>query len=244
MHLLVVSDVAAAARELETGLAPAGIQARFVPLATAAEALPPLAEADPDAAIAIDCADLRDALPLLRALRRADMVLPIVVLARGATAEIERDVFNLGADALVARASACVTLPARLAAIRRRILRRKAPVLRCGNVALDRSAGTLSVDGTAVEVTPCELNVLEALMSAQGVTLGKDVLGKHLQHDDPEQGGAILRVFVCRVRRKLAARGADDIIQTVWGVGYRVEPPARRPAAAARPATAGTLLAA
>jgi DNA-binding response OmpR family regulator len=231
MHLLVVSDNAAEARDLQLRLAPAGVATRFVAHATAAEALPAMAEADPDLAIAIDCADIAGAvLPLLGALRRSGVVQPIVVLARHATAEAERDVFNHGADALIPHAVAAVTLPARLTAIRRRIVRRKAPVLRCGNVTLDRSAGTLCVNDVPVEVTPCELNVLETLMSAQGVTLGKDVLGKHLQHEDPEQGGAILRVFVCRVRRKLAARGADDIIQTVWGVGYRVEPPAKRTA--------------
>lgn len=226
MHLLVVSDSAAEARSLIEVLAPAGIAGSFLPLATAAEAL--AAEAGEDSAILLACLDARGgSLPMLATLRRAGVTLPILLVARDAAA-VEREAFNLGVDALLPRAGATAMLPARLRAIRRRLAPRRAALLRCGNVTLDRAAGSLSVDGVAVEVTPCELAVLETLMASPGVTLGKEVLGKHLQHEDPEQGGAILRVFVCRVRRKLAACGADDIIRTVWGVGYRVEAPSRR----------------
>jgi DNA-binding response OmpR family regulator len=228
MQLLIVSNSAAEATGLAAQLMPAGISGRHVPLAGAAEAVLDLAGGDGDVAVAIDEPDVAGrVVPLLRRLRGAGLDVPVVVMSAQFSSADEHASFNHGADALVPRATAAATLPARLGAIRRRLSRRRMPVLRCGNVTLDRSAGTLKVNDRPVEVTPCELAVLETLMSARGVTLGKDVLGEHLQHDDGEQGGAILRVFVCRVRRKLAACGADDIIQTVWGVGYRVEAPRR-----------------
>jgi DNA-binding response OmpR family regulator len=40
----------------------------------------------------------------------------------------------------------------------------------------------------------------------------------------------------CRLRRKLTAAGAETLIDTVWGVGYRLLPPDGEPAAAERAA--------
>jgi two-component system cell cycle response regulator CtrA len=41
-------------------------------------------------------------------------------------------------------------------------------------------------------------------------------------------------VFVCKLRRKLAAAGAAEILRTVWGVGYAAEEPGPAAIAAAR----------
>jgi DNA-binding response OmpR family regulator len=234
MHLLLVSDQTAEARILATSLERASISSRVLPMAAHVGEMLVLAARQPGTAIAIDAADMAGAvLPLLRRLRNEGVEAPIVVLARGKARNAEVDAFNYGADALVLRETAALTLPAHLAAIRRRLERRRTPALRCGNVTLDCAAGLLTVNGRPVEVTAGELNVLEALLSAQHVTLDKDLLGEHLQRAGLDQGAGILRVLVCRVRRKLAAHGADDIIQTVWGVGYRAEPPARQAAARA-----------
>lgn len=228
MHLLLVSDAPTDARMLAKALERSAIDARVLPFtAGIAEELLAAAVAE-ETAIAIDAGDVAGrVLPLLRSLRESGLEAPIVVLSRARARDGEVDVFNYGADALVQRETAVLTLPAHLSAIRRRLQRRRSPVLRCGNVALDRAAGTLSVEGRPVEVTAGELNVLEALLSAQHVTLDKGLLGQHLQRAGLDEGTGILRVLVCRVRRKLAAHGADDIIHTVWGVGYRAEAPAR-----------------
>ncbi len=47
--------------------------------------------------------------------------------------------------------------------------------------------------------------------------------------DEPEV--KIIDVLVCKLRKKLAPAGADNVIGTVWGRGYRMRDPAAQPAA-------------
>jgi two-component system cell cycle response regulator CtrA len=50
--------------------------------------------------------------------------------------------------------------------------------------------------------------------------------------DGPDQ--RILDVFVCKLRRKLAAAGSAEIVRTIWGRGYVLEDPSPAEVTAAR----------
>lgn len=238
MDLLVIGE-GASARGLAARLAAAAVATRLVPPTLPLAALADLA-GTVDAGL-LACADLAGtALPLLHGLREAGLGLPLLVLHAATAADAACEAFNLGADAVLPETAPTATLLARIAAIRRRTPRRRASVLACGNVALDRVAGTLAVAGVPVEVTRCELDLLGLLIAARGSVLDKDRLLAALRSDESEGGSGVLRVFICRLRRKLAEHGADDIIRTVWGVGYRVEAPAGdRPAPGTRLAGTG-----
>jgi len=41
--------------------------------------------------------------------------------------------------------------------------------------------------------------------------------------DEPEL--KIIDVFICKLRKKLAVAGADNLIGTVWGRGYMIREP-------------------
>jgi two-component system cell cycle response regulator CtrA len=41
--------------------------------------------------------------------------------------------------------------------------------------------------------------------------------------DEAEPDQKIIDVFICKLRKKLAAAGAAGLISTVWGAGYRLE---------------------
>jgi two-component system, cell cycle response regulator CtrA len=68
--------------------------------------------------------------------------------------------------------------------------------------------------------------VLELLALRQGMTVTKDMFLSHLYggRDEPEL--KIIDVFLCKVRKKLAAAsGGADYIETVWGRGYMLREP-------------------
>ncbi|NKE43325.1 response regulator transcription factor [Roseomonas frigidaquae] len=261
VQLLLIADLASSRSDLAARLSAAGVTLRSMTAAQSAEAMTGSdqtgqamaaealhAGADMVDGIVIDCPDLRGtALPLLRGLRQTGLRLPVILLTATPAPGEEAEAFNLGADAVLGRKAPAATLLARIAAIQRRAPARKAATLRCGNVVLDRASSTLSVDGQPVEVTPYELNVLDMLMSARGGVLSKDRISEALHDGDAEAAAGVLRVFICRLRRKLAERNADDIIRTVWGVGYRVEAPAAAPGHAAshhalpRPVASGSV---
>lgn len=231
MHLLIIADSPAASRRLADGLAAARVGTRVLMPAELAAAPEQLSE-EIDGLV-IDVADPAGvALPLLRRLREDGHKLPLLLLAASAPG-VEAAAFNLGADAVLPSNAPVAALLARIEAIRRRAPIRKATTVRCGNVAIDRDSDMLTVAGAPVEVTPCELRVLDMLLGARGGILGKERICEALHDGETDTDAGVLRVFVCRLRRKLAESGADDIIRTVWGVGYRVE----APSAAALPAT-------
>lgn len=185
--------------------------------------------------IVLSVADCRtQALPALRELRRRGLRMPVLVVAGTLTPEDEQQALNLGADDVLARPVSTPILVARMKAMVRRALGHASSQVVCGNVVLDQARQLVSVDGRPVRITRREFDVLETLMLRRGVLLTKEHFMSRLYgaEDGPDQ--RILDVFVCKLRRKLAAAGAAEIVRTVWGRGYVVEEPSAAAIAAAR----------
>jgi two-component system cell cycle response regulator CtrA len=70
------------------------------------------------------------------------------------------------------------------------------------------------------------------------MVLTKEAFLNHLYGgmDEPEM--KIIDVFICKLRKKLAHAGADNLIGTVWGRGYMIREPSARPALPPLPAAA------
>jgi two-component system cell cycle response regulator CtrA len=62
--------------------------------------------------------------------------------------------------------------------------------------------------------------ILELFTLCKGVVLTKDAFLNHLYGgmDGPEMN--IVEFFICKLRKKLAAAGATNLILTCWGSGY------------------------
>jgi two-component system cell cycle response regulator CtrA len=71
-----------------------------------------------------------------------------------------------------------------------------------------------------VHLTGKEYAILELLVLRKGIVLTKEAFLNHLYGgmDEPEM--KIIDVFICKLRKKLANAGADNLIGTVWGRGY------------------------
>jgi len=63
------------------------------------------------------------------------------------------------------------------------------------------------------------------LVLRKGMVLTKEAFLNHLYGgmDEPEM--KIIDVFICKLRKKLAIAGADNLIGTVWGRGYMIREP-------------------
>jgi two-component system, cell cycle response regulator CtrA len=81
------------------------------------------------------------------------------------------------------------------------------------------------VEGRQVHLTGKEYAILELLVLRKGMVLTKEAFLNHLYGgmDEPEM--KIIDVFVCKLRKKLAQAGADNLIGTVWGRGYMIREP-------------------
>jgi two-component system cell cycle response regulator CtrA len=99
------------------------------------------------------------------------------------------------------------------------------PTLRLGSIELNLDSREVTVDGQEVHLTGKEYSILELLVLRKGMVLTKEAFLNHLYGgmDEPEM--KIIDVFICKLRKKLAVAGADNLIGTVWGRGYIIREP-------------------
>jgi len=156
----------------------------------------------------------------LRALRgRGDDVFVIILSAMDQLA-IRIDGLNAGADDYLVKPFDLRELIARVAAIGRRRGADPSYVVRIGSLSMDHLKRAASVDGKALDLTPREWAVLEALARHPGVTLSKAQLEDVLSMLGATVEGNTIEVYVSRLRKKIG----HDLIQTTKGLGYQLAP--------------------
>ncbi|ATB35951.1 DNA-binding response regulator [Cystobacter fuscus] len=94
-----------------------------------------------------------------------------------------------------------------------------------GPLTIDLDAREVRVDGDTVSLTPTEFLLLAALVRRPGRAFARSELALALA-DPEETSPRQLDVHIMRLRKKLGSVGAA--IRTVWGHGYRFDPPAPR----------------
>ena len=77
-----------------------------------------------------------------------------------------------------------------------------------------------------VHLTGKEYQMLELLSLRKGTTLTKEMFLNHLYGGMDEPELKIIDVFICKLRKKLAAAtDGKNYIETVWGRGYVLREP-------------------
>lgn len=175
-----------------------------------------------------------EAVPVLHDIRRRGMQVPVLVIGGHGGADDAAVALNRGADDVIARPVQPAVVVARVQAMVRRTAAHAPVLLSCGNVDLDRDRQVVTVDGRVVAITGREFEVLETLLLRRSALLTKERFMSRLYGDEDGPDQRIIDVFICKLRRKLAAAGAAEIVRTVWGVGYVAEDPGPAAVEAAR----------
>jgi two-component system response regulator MtrA len=213
-RVLVVEDDAALGAQLVAQLERAGFKVRWL--------------RDGDAARDVDLDGMRlvvldlmlpgtYGLDLLRLFRGRSEVPVLVLTARNETADKVR-ALELGADDYVTKPFWPEELVARVQARLRRPTMTRGDLLRVGALELDVGAHRATWEGTPLDLTPTEQQLLVALARRPGAAITRRALAEAALDLGGER---TLDVHVSRLRRKLP-EGAPRIV-TVWGIGYRLE---------------------
>ena len=219
MRVLIVEDEALLRQQLANALGQAGYAVDSAADGEQADFLKQTEEYD---AVVLDLGLPKiDGLTLLGRWRDAGSAVPVLILtARGSWHEKVQGIDG-GADDYVAKPFRMEEVLARLRGLIRRASGHVAPELRCGALALDARAARVTVDGNPVTLTGLEFRVLSYLMHHRGRVVSPSELTEHIYAQSFDRDSNTVQVFIARLRRKLGS----SYIETVRGLGYRIEAP-------------------
>jgi two-component system response regulator MprA len=130
---------------------------------------------------------------------------------------------DAGADDYLVKPFALEELLARLRALVRRVTVQRADdgdVLGLAGLSLDPDRYAVERDGTPIELTRTEFNLLELLLRNAGQVLPRSLILERVWGYDFDTSSNSLDVYIGYLRRKTEAGGGDRLIHTVRGVGY------------------------
>ena len=177
----------------------------------------------------------RDGWEITRLIRADKLLaaLPIILLTARVEDADKIVGLELGADDYITKPFNAREVVARVSALLRRTRLDQMPVaaprvLVIGGLRLDLDQHALLIDGQPVELTRTEFNLLQVFMENPGYTLTRDDLLERALGYAYEGMGRALDTHIRNLRRKIEPNpDAPTYIQTIYGVGYRLEEGAR-----------------
>ncbi len=163
---------------------------------------------------------------VLKRLRSAQVETPVLLLSGLDDAAQKVKGLQMGADDFLTKPFNQEELVARIQAIVRRSQGYSVPVINIGNLAVNLTSRSVELDGRPIWLTRREYALMEVFALRKGMLISKETLLNHLYGsiDEPEE--KVVDVFICKLRKKLAATSdGTKFIRTVWGRGYVMDDP-------------------
>ena len=153
---------------------------------------------------------------------RAYSKVPIIMLTARTDEKDELRGFELGVDEYISKPFSPKILVARVEAILRRTNQTtKTEVLSYGGIEVDKSAHQVFIDGTPVELSYKEFELLSYFIENKGIALSRERILNNVWNYDYFGDARTIDTHVKKLRSKMGDKG--DLIKTIWGMGYKLE---------------------
>jgi DNA-binding response OmpR family regulator len=130
--------------------------------------------------------------------------------------------FNTGADEYISKPFSPKILVARVNALLRRSNKLETEErIEAGGIVIDKTAHTVTIDGTPVELSFKEFELLTYFMENQSVALSREKILNNVWNYDYFGDARTIDTHVKKLRSKIGDKG--DYIKTIWGMGYKFE---------------------
>ncbi|MBT6057455.1 MAG: response regulator, partial [Gammaproteobacteria bacterium] len=159
-----------------------------------------------------------DGISILKALRKTDKELPVLLLTARDSVEDKVQGLDSGADDYLAKPFEVTELLARLRVLERRLGTVKTSAIKIGGVNLDTVDHVVTLEGKDLELSRKEYMLLKSLMENAGRVQTRSTLENRLYSWGEEVASNALEVHIHHLRKKLG----NEFIKTIRGVGYKV----------------------
>ena len=166
----------------------------------------------------------RNGFEILARLRQNGIATPVLLLTARDTIEDRVRGLDIGADDYLVKPFAFPELLARVRALLRRGGPDKRPRLTADGLAMDTAARTVERDGTPIDLTAREYDLLEYLLRNQGSVVSRDMLARDVWKETARATPIdnVIDVHVARLRKKIDDGFEPKLLHTVRGVGFTV----------------------
>ncbi len=182
-----------------------------------------------------------DGIQLCQRLRSHNIATPVLLLTAKNTQDDKVFGLDAGADDYLVKPVGLQEVLARLRALLRRPASLNSSVLEWGNLKLDLDTHQATFAGTAIALSPKEFLLMKLFLRRTDWIHKHSAIVEQLWTIDSEiPSEETVRAHVKGLRRKLKAVGAADLVQTVYGVGYRLNPSYANEVRIAKPSLTGS----
>lgn len=161
-----------------------------------------------------------DGYTIISKIRERDERVPIIVVSAKSDELSFVKGLNKGADDYMAKPFSIMEL---LARVKAGLRRSKLLVKHQGDFVIDKNNFRILYKDKDLGLTPKEYKLFAYMLSSNGRTIPRDELFKEVWGDEYIGETRTLDMHIAEIRLKLANAGATNIIQTLRGIGYKVE---------------------
>lgn len=216
MHLLLVEDDHLVAQGLCRSLRQEGYSVEHS--ATVKHALQCLGSGEIELVILDLGLPDGDGSQILKHIKAQKKVIPVVILTARSSIDDKVQGLDMGADDYLAKPFEPAKLFARLRVASRRVNQAQSSLLQCGDVTMDTSAHSVTLNDELLSLPRKEYMLLKALLENQGRVQSKQQLENKLYQWGEEVGSNTIEVHIHHLRKKFPS----DFIKTLRGIGYVV----------------------
>lgn len=158
---------------------------------------------------------------ICRSIRKENKIVPIIFLTAKDT--VDDIVFGLetGANDYLKKPFAFEELLARIRVLLRNTVGEQ-NIFKAGNIVLNVDVHLVTKDGKPVELTQKEFALLEYLLRNNGKVCRRSRIIEKVWDIHFDKDTSVIDVFINSLRKKLDDKNQESFVQTIRGVGYRI----------------------
>ena len=176
-----------------------------------------------DAAILDIMMPKKDGVAVLKALRKKNHTLPVILLTARDSIADRVNGLDSGADDYLVKPFDFDELLARIRAITRKHSPHASSIMSVGDLTLDTRSHKVQREGKVIELSSKEYAILEYMCMNLGMVLSREKIAEHIWGYDYTGGSNIVDVYSSYLRKKIDGGYSKKLLHTIWGSGWMIK---------------------